>query len=140
MAENERAAVVVEAFKGNTQLAREVDVVNGEGVMCFDCFDFGQANTRRVERTVRGWNRCLRHEALLRARLTKPQHLYFNRPVAAEFPGALARGHYHAAVAIGWMRLRTEADRSALLHRAQSRQSFRSGEVDAFIVCHRRQH
>src|SRR5437764_4855154 len=140
MTKNERAAVVVKAFKGNTHLAREVDVVNSEGVMCFDCFDFGQADTRRIERTARRWNRCLRHEALLRARLAKPQHLYFNRPVAAEFPGALTRGYYHAAVPIGWMRLRTEADRAALLHRAQSQQSLRGGRVDPFVVRHRRQH
>src|SRR5690242_2483048 len=99
--------------------------------MRLDRFDVRQADTRCIERIAPGRNRCLRHEALFCTRLAESQHLYFNCLVATEFPGALTRSHYHAATPIGWVRLRAEADRAALPHRAQPRQSFCCGREDA---------
>src|SRR5579884_1170846 len=140
MAEDERAAIVVEAFNGNAQFTCQVDVVDGEGIMCLDRFHFSQVHTHRVERVASSRNRGLGHKALLCPGLTESQYLYLDGPVTAKFPGALSRGHNHAAASIGRMRLCAEADRAARRYRAQPRQPFGSGGIDAFIVCHRCQH
>ncbi len=136
MTEDERAAVVIEAFRRHTHLAGKVDIVDGERVMRLDRFDLGQIDTRGLERIPCGWNRCLRHEAFLRTRLTESQDLDFDATVTAEFPGALTRGHNHPAASIGGMRLRPIADRAPLPHWSQSCQPLRRGGIDALIVQH----
>src|SRR5258706_13286166 len=137
MAEDERASVVVEAFNRNTHLTCKVDVVDSERVMRFNRFDVRQADTCCIERITCGRNCCLRHEALLCTSLPESQHLYFNCTVTAEFSGSLSRCYYHAAVPIRGVRLRAEADCTALLHRTQPLQPLCRGGEDAFVVCHR---